>query len=510
MKIKQYIAEPQGRQPGTPSTGAYEEQIGHAAAAMNQIGRVLGQAIDTGLEITKKFKEASRENQVKEMTISTEKEWQEFEAGFDRSDPDPTTYAATKQKAWDEIVKKISGITKDSETRRMFQEYADRTKLRRMPQLYNEQEKRFHNQYFTESLRNVDEWANLASTAESLEDAEIFKADMIAEINKGYPFSDTVFAKSLEDQKLKEIEVNRAKNAEGRVFQDILRDPGGTSQKLMLPPEAGFYPDIKDSAKRETLRGHAETIFKTRQTEVKQEADRIFKENHDAEEMQIGGLYATGKLKIDDIQKATFLSGDERYAWTARIEARQKAGVAKTDFNTYLGIHDAIYSGELKLEINKRITGAVDKGLLTENDAESLLNKSTAFTNSIEDHNTKKGYEIIKNSILGKPDKLQALIKSAQGEISVTYNEDDLKNYFKATGQLDEEMRLARQHGKPMTSDQVVERAFAISKSYKKKGVEDFLPGKEEIEKIKKSKKPVSKKEKGETLAEYDKRTGGM
>jgi hypothetical protein len=451
---------------------------------MNAIGKGLAEIAKVGEDLYKRHKEIRRENDLQAMQIETEKDWLTFKTGYDRSNPDPMNYMKDTEKAWDDIVKKRSGMTKDGETSRA---YKDKMNVRKMMILVNSQieaDKRFHDAYFAESISNVDEWANLAVTTENPGDAETFKTDMLAEIHKGYPFTEK-YAGELENSKLDWIKKERAKNAEGRVYQDILRDPGGTLQKLMLPPEAGQYPDITEPTKREALRGHTQTIFHMKQVEQRQEEARIKAENHDTEELQIGSLYSIGKLKINDIQAAKFLSGDERFTWTARIEARQKAGpVIKTNFSTYARIQDMIFSGQPKKEISAQIAAASEKDL-TEGAAENLLNKLTAYQGHVEDHWTRKSYDYLKSQITKATDV------NMIGEI---INAQAAEDYFKATTLLDSAIAGAKQKGKTLSGEQIFEEAKKILPLVKRSGKEMIQSIKEEREKQKAVTTPSGKK----------------
>lgn len=490
MKVQQYIGKAHGGSapgglPPIPSTGAYEQALEQAGRGMNAIGQGLAAIAKVGEDIYKKHKEEKRENDLQAMQIETEKDWLSFKTGYDRSNPDPVNYAKDTEKGWDEIVKKRSGMTKDAITGNAFKQKMNLRKIIILSQVNEEGEKRFRDNYFAESISNVDEWANLAASAESPIDAEIFKTDMLLEIHKGYPFSEKA-AGELEVSKLDWIKKERAKNTEGRAYQDILRDPGGTLQKLMLPPEAGQYPDITEPTKREALRVHAENIFKVKQTEQKQEETRIKTENHDKEELDIGSLYAIGKLKIDDIQKAKFLGGDERYTWTARIEAKQKAGVVvKTNFSTYARIQDMIFSNQPKKEIIKQIAAASEKDL-TEQDAETLLNKSTAYTGSMEDHWRKRGYDFLRSKFFTKKDTMGRLLETPE----------EMDRYLLGLNILDMEIDLSRRQGKPLEGISIYDKAVEIWTGIKLtpsekleekiKGVKDFGQERKEAEERKK------------------------
>jgi hypothetical protein len=492
MKVIQYIGEAHGALPAIPSTGAYESALEKAAAGMNEITKGLQAIGKVGEDIYKRHKETKRENDLQRMQIETEKDWLTFKTGYDRSNPDPMNYAKDIEKSWDEIVKKRSGMTKDGETSRVFKDRTSARKLMILSQGHAEAERRFHDQYFAESISNVDEWANLSANAESLEDATIFQNDMLGEINKGYPFTEK-YAGELETSKLNYIKTQRAKNAEGRVYQDILRDPGGTMQKLMLPPEAGQYPDITEPTKRETLRVHAQNVFKVKETERLQEETRIKIENHDKEELEIGSLYATGKLKIDDIQKSKFLSGDERFTWTVRIEAKQRAGIViKTNFGTYAKIQDMIYLGQPKAKIVKTISLASEKDL-SEQDAENLLNKAQAYEGSLNDQYVHRSYDFLRDRYM-KPDLANpgAFIEKFMGG-----NE----KYYRNLNVLDIEIQKAKQSGKPLQGAAIFDKAQEIAG---KPSIQDY------ITKPPSPKKPnVPQKKENESIEDYLKRTGG-
>ncbi len=458
MKVRQYIGQPQGSIPPTPSVGP-EESVLHAG--MDGISQGLADIAKVGENIFKKHQEQKRNNDIQAMQIETEKDWLTFKTGYDQSNPDPMNYARDIEKAWDGIVKNKSGMTKDAETTRLFKEKMNLRKIMILHQGYDEADKRFKDKYFADSIRNVDEWAKLAANAETPQDAEIFKHDLLSEIHKGYPFTEK-FALELETSKLDWIEKERAKNAEGRVYQDILRDPGGTMRKLMLPPEAGQYPDIKDSAKRESLRIHAENVFKVKQTEQRQEKTRIQKENHDKEEDEIGSFYATGKLKIDHIQQAKSLSGDEKFTWTARIEARQKAGPVKTDFRVYSQILNAIPI-QPKKKIIEMIANASETNL-SEGDAEKLLEKANSFQNSVEDHYLKRGYDFLRSKFVTKKDPLGRLLETPE----------EMERFYESSNLLDKAIQDSRQRGKPLQGQEIYDKAIEIW-NLKKKSSKELL-----------------------------------
>ena len=520
MKVSQYIGKAHGGSapgnlPSIPSTGDYERALGQAAAGMNEIGKGLGAIAEVGKQIWEKNKEKRRNIDVQNMQIETEKDWLSFKTGYDRSNPDPMDYTKETEKAWDNIVKERSKMTKDGETTRLYKEKMSARKMMILINAQAEADKRFHDAYFAESISNVDEWAKLAVNTENPVDAEIFKVDMLSEIHKGYPFTQK-YAGELEVSKLDWIQKERAKNTKGRVYQDILRDPGGTLQKLMLPPEAGQYPDITDPTERESLRVHAQNIFKVKQTEQLQEEARVKTENHDAEELQIGSLYSIGKLKIDDIQKAKFLGGDERYTWTARIEAKQKAGVVvKTNFGTYARIQDMIFSNQPKKEIVRQIAIASEKDL-SEQDAETLLNKSTAYTGSMEDHWKKRGYDFLKSKFVTKKDMMGRLLETPE----------EIDRYLLGINILDLEVQRSQRQGKPLEGINIYDKAVEIWTGIKLtpsekleekiKGIKDFGQERREAEERKKKGLPpipapitpkvLPTRNKNESLEDYLKR----
>lgn len=489
MKVKQYIGEAHGTLPGIPSTGAYESALSQAAAGMNEITRGLQAVAKIGEDIYKRHQETKRENDLQAMQLGVEKDYLTFRTGYDRSTPDPMNYAKDIEKAWDEIVKKRSGMTKDAKTSNAFNNRMAGRKLTEITRAHVEGEQRFHNQFFADSMKNVDEIKNMAIETDDPERAEMFKTMMIEELEKGYPFTPE-FAREHIEKNLAEIKTGRAKNVEGQVYQDILRDPGGTMQKLMLPPEAGQYPDITEPTKRETLRVHAQNIYKVKQTEQRQEETRIKTENHDAEEFRIEELYSTGKLKIDDIWASKFI---DKAKWTDRIAAKQMAGVViKTNFSTYARIQDDIFAGKPKAEIIKRIAVATEKDL-SEQDAETLLNKSTAYEGSLNDQYIHRSYSYIRDRFM-KPDMTNpgAFIEKFMGG-----NE----KYYRNLNALDLEIQKARQSGKPLQGIAIFDKAREIVGEPK---VEDF------IKKPPEKKLNVPQKKEKESIDDYLKRMEGQ
>lgn len=491
MKVRQYIGEAHGAVPATPSTGAYESALGQAAAGMNEITKGLQAVAKVGEDIYKRHQETKRENDLQAMQLGVEKDYLTFKTGYDRSNPDPMNYARDIEKGWDEIVKKRSGMTKDGIVANAFKNRMNSRKLTEITRAHVGGEQLFHNQFFADSMKNVDECKNMAIETDDPDRSEMFKQMMIDELQKGYPFTPE-FAREHIEKNLEEIKTKRAKNTEGRIYQDILRDPGGTMQKLMLPPEAGQYPDITEPTKRETLRVHAQNIFKVKQTEQLQEEARTKKENFDAEEFHIEELYSTRKLKIDDIWASKFI---DKAKWTDRLEAKQRAGVViKTNFSTYARIQDMIYLGQPKKEVVRQISLASEKDL-SEQDAETLLNKSTAHEGSLNDQYIHRSYSYIRDRYM-KPDMTNpgAFIEKFMGG-----NE----KYYRNLNALDLEIQKARQSGKPLQGAAIFDKAREIVGEPK---IEDFIKNLPP----KKPKPNVPQKKEKESIDEYLKRMEGQ
>jgi hypothetical protein len=394
-----------------------------------------------------------------------------------------------------------SGTTRDAETSKRFKNWADNQKIKVMTNSYSQADKRFQDSYFFEFENNIEEIKKLAIDSENLEDSEDNKNWMLREIESGLGFPLTAErAVQLRDKNLEEIKTGRAKNAINRLELDILRDPGGTIQKLMMPPESNNYPEITDPLIREQKIKLGERLLETQQKERRTEEDRIKGENHDAEALEIGNLYATGKLKIEHVQAAKYLSGGEKIQLTDKIRERQdrlaRGEIIKTNFSTYARIQDMIYSGQPKREIIKRIALASEKDL-SEQDAETLLNKSTAYGGHIEDQWRKKSYDFLKSQIAA----------SGTNMIGDFVNPEEAIDFFKATNLLDSTIADARRKGKPFPPEQIFEEARKILPLVKRTQKQLAEAAKIRI-RGEKPKINIPERKKGESPADYLKRIG--
>jgi hypothetical protein len=482
MKIAQYIGKPQGELPGVPSTHAEQAAIGAAAAGMQEINKGLVEVARVGEELWKENRERRRNIDLQNMQIETEKDWLEFKTGYDRSNTNPMNYMKDTEKAWDDIVKKRSAMTKDAITADMYKNKMNSRKLMILHNSQEEANRRFRDAYYFDTMKNIDEWKNLAIQTPDLAQAEIFQNEMLNEINKGYPL-DKDKAYAIETKYLADIKAGRQRNAEARLEYDILWQPGNAIIGLMQ----GLYPEVADEKTRADYLVRAERAFKTNQDQQRQDEARIKQEKHDDEEVALWRIFATGKMTLSDIGNTQYLSGDERYTWQERMEnkIKNRANI-KTDFRVYSELQDAITTLP-KRRVVEMIANASEKNL-SENDAEKLLGKLDAHTNSLRDHWIKKGYEFLKSKFVTQRDKLGQLLQTPE----------EMERYLTGTNILDMEIQTSAQKGQPLEGIDIYNKAVKIWESLK------LSPAEKMEEKI----KPIKKMQEEKAAAEALKKKG--
>ena len=147
-----------------------------------------------------------------------------------------------------------------------------------------------------------------------------------------------------------------------------------------------------------------------------------------------------------------------------------------------------IYSGQPHKENVKQIGLATEKDL-SEQDAEALLNKSTAYRGHVQDHWTKKGYEFLKSKFVTKRDMLGRLLETPE----------ETERYIQGTSLLDMEIANSMRKGKPLEGVDIYNKSVEIWGGLKKSPAELLE------EKI----KPVREMKKEREAAEALKKRGG-
>ena len=513
MKIKKYEPELTAhvKSVGSP-TGA---SVGAAMGELKSAGRAfseLGESLDRGItkvgstieKILEKKQEEKQNREYIDSVTTAEEAWQGFKSDMDKINPDPDDYVESAKQGWDTIIEEQEKKIQDSVVRKTFKTRMSQRWLSIMPGVTNDATKIWLDRESATKIEQAERFKGLAEKAPNKTDFELHKARMIDVFrNSTFIFGETK-ALTLEKTYTEKLDQDRQVALKDQLLARVLRDP----TMAQIDIASGTWDELNE-ADREVLREKAVTHERSWLALKRAEEERIKKQNHDNEELEIHRLYATGKLTTEDLLGAKFISGDERYIWEQRAMARGKAPVLRTNFEIKAKLREGIQWIETPEDLNqyiKLLSEASDKNIKQE-DAEELLEKAMNRIGGVEGEHIKRAHREFRAELAPTSDVL-GLPRVPEEEEAVS----------KAQNLLDQEIVLARKRGKPLSGIEIYQKGREILRMPGLK-VEDkpgIIKGKAKAEREarrarREGQKPTAPrplKKENETIAEYLKRIG--
>jgi len=542
MKIPQY--QP-GNVPPAPSTGPTRWALGQAEQGMNRISQGLTDVSNTLNDIAQEKKKISQATQLGESRVNFENEWITQKAEWDKSNPDPDTYYQKGSELYDKVLEKSLRQTKDTGVRDKFKIMMMEHKVTVLDSLGKEANQKWVDTNIASKMNQVDMFADLAGKAADPEYARSYKESARAVIRSmSGNLIHQAQAQVLEKSKMQELDEAGVKN-------HILIDPVGAAKAL----EGGDYPDLSPKD-RPYYKKEAKTAIKAMENENEdKQVDLMYQKLHRTYGTDYAIIY--DRLRDSDYMKQNF--GDVPIKVKTKVEqafAEEKLRVDQVKHDkSEVVFRDTIvnFNGMTSQEIRRRVAQeGLDpgKGMALIRELENppdvprnpwafndMMKRIDGVESSVEldkvannilGSNQPRGDKISQLGLLYRDeDKTTQLNRKRgheiiQGQIgpktdifgkALPFSEPEAKNYFKATQTMDEEISAAKKKGKPLTTQEITDRAFEISSANKlsltEKGkaraTELSGKGKGLIEEIKK----VPPKKPDESPADYLKRIHG-
>jgi hypothetical protein len=436
-----------GEKPQAPSNREMNWAMGKMEQASEKVSQGFFDVAKNIRDIAQKKIDVDNAKSLGNLSVQTEDEFNQWKAKFDLSNPDPNTYSQQVEKQWDKISGTYKNQAPNADVKDAFELRMLARKSSVMATAYHEGNKRFLDNNIADRLKQVEYWKKIGAETTSEADAISHKNSMIGVIrgSEGNLLTH-VEAVNHEQAAVKDFDERRKKNLVARASEDIFNDPLGAVMQLETP-SGGKYGEL-DELTRAGLLEHARTAYKQRQIMDAHELEKIKLENHNREENEIFDAFLHGKLKPEYLNNAKWISGDEKYAWLARMEARARQGAAdvKTNFTSYINLHEQIGVTDRRVLLQK----LVDDPGISENDKEKLYDKINGYTNSVDDHWKKKGYELFKTQL------------APTRGLGVAESPVEQEQYIKASNMLDRKIEESKRSKQPITGEQIYSEAEKI------------------------------------------------
>jgi hypothetical protein len=362
--------------------------------------------------------------------------------------PDPDDYFNSAKQGWDTLIEEREKEIVDPEVKKAYQKrMADRW-LTISGGVTRDASQRWMDRESASKIYQAQRFADLANKSETKNDFELHKASMIDVIRSSNFIFGDMKALELEKAYVDKLDKDRQVALKDQLLVKVLRDPTIAQVEIM----SGKWDELNE-ADREVLRekavAHERSVLALRLVEE----ERIRKQNHDNEELEIHKLYATGKLSTEALLRAKFLSGDERYIWEQRMITRGHSQVTKTNFQILAKLREGVEWIENPEDLNqfiKILSAATDRDLKQE-DAEQLLEKAMNRIGGVEGEYMKRVHKEFRAELAPTSDVL-GLPRVAEEEESVS----------RAQNLLDQAIVEAKKRGKPLSGAEIYQKGREI------------------------------------------------